>query len=81
MNLHANSRTCPCSRLLLCRRVVEQGWEAGGGLGRLPVVVSGRPRNGLPVTGTVIGSCLIGLLGLIAVLRGWPSSVCRRSRR
>ena len=26
MNLHANHRTCPSSRLLLCRRVVEQGW-------------------------------------------------------
>jgi transposase InsO family protein len=27
MNLHANSRTCPHSRVLLCRRVVEQGWK------------------------------------------------------
>jgi transposase InsO family protein len=27
MNLHANSRTCPHSRLLLCRRVVEEGWR------------------------------------------------------
>ena len=27
MNLHANHRTCPHSRLLLCRRVVEQGWK------------------------------------------------------
>ena len=27
MNLHANHRTCPRSRLLLCRRVVEQGWK------------------------------------------------------
>ena len=26
MNLHANSRTCPSSRLLMCRRVLEQGW-------------------------------------------------------
>ena len=26
MNLHANSRTCPRSRLLRCRRVLEQGW-------------------------------------------------------
>jgi transposase InsO family protein len=26
MNLHANHRTCPSSRLLLCRRVLEQGW-------------------------------------------------------
>ena len=29
MNLHANSRTCPHTRLLLCRRVVEQGWTLG----------------------------------------------------
>ena len=27
MNLHANSRTCPHSRVLLCRRVVEQQWK------------------------------------------------------
>jgi transposase InsO family protein len=27
MNLHANRRTCPHSRLLLCGRVVEQGWK------------------------------------------------------
>jgi transposase InsO family protein len=27
MNLHANSRTCPRSRLLLCRRVLEEGWK------------------------------------------------------
>jgi transposase InsO family protein len=27
MNLHANSRTCPHTRLLLCRRVLEQGWK------------------------------------------------------
>ena len=26
MKLHANSRTCPRSRLLLCRRVLVQGW-------------------------------------------------------
>ena len=26
MNLHANSRTCPSSRVLICRRVLEQGW-------------------------------------------------------
>jgi transposase InsO family protein len=26
MNLHANSRTCPSSRQLICRRVVEEGW-------------------------------------------------------
>jgi transposase InsO family protein len=26
MKLHANSRTCPHTRVLLCRRVVEQGW-------------------------------------------------------
>ena len=26
MKLHANHRTCPSSRRLLCRRVVDQGW-------------------------------------------------------
>lgn len=26
MNLHANHRTCPSSRRLICRRVVEEGW-------------------------------------------------------
>jgi transposase InsO family protein len=26
MNLHANHRTCPSSRLLICRRVLEDGW-------------------------------------------------------
>ena len=26
MKLHANHRTCPSSRLLICRRVLEQGW-------------------------------------------------------
>jgi len=26
MNLHANHRTCPSSRRLICRRVLEQGW-------------------------------------------------------
>jgi transposase InsO family protein len=26
MKLHANHRTCPSSRLLLCRRVLEEGW-------------------------------------------------------
>src|SRR5262249_18126891 len=29
MNLHANSRTCPSSRRLICRRVLEQGWTVG----------------------------------------------------
>ena len=27
MNLHANSRTCPHTRRLLCLRVVEEGWK------------------------------------------------------
>ena len=27
MRLHANATTCPKSRLLLCRRVLEQGWS------------------------------------------------------
>ena len=26
MQLHANHRTCPKSRLLICRRVLEGGW-------------------------------------------------------
>jgi transposase InsO family protein len=29
MNLHANHRTCPSSRLLICRRVLEEGWTLG----------------------------------------------------
>jgi len=27
MKIHGNARTCPHSRLLLCRRVLEQGWS------------------------------------------------------
>lgn len=27
MRLHANATTCPKSRLLLCRRVIEEGWS------------------------------------------------------
>lgn len=27
MNLHRNHRTCPSSRLLICRRVLEEGWS------------------------------------------------------
>jgi transposase len=27
MKLHANQRTCPSSRLLICRRVLAQGWS------------------------------------------------------
>src|SRR5438046_7552134 len=27
MKIHGNAKTCPHSRLLLCRRVVEQGWS------------------------------------------------------
>ena len=26
MKLHRNHRTCPSSRLLICRRVLEEGW-------------------------------------------------------
>jgi DNA-directed RNA polymerase specialized sigma24 family protein len=29
MKLHANHRTCPSSRLLICRRVLEEGWTLG----------------------------------------------------
>jgi hypothetical protein len=27
MNIHANAKTCPNSRKLLARRVIEQGWS------------------------------------------------------
>ena len=27
MTLHRNAKTCPASRLLLCRRVLGQGWS------------------------------------------------------
>jgi transposase InsO family protein len=27
MKLHRNHRTCPNSRLLICRRVIEEGWS------------------------------------------------------
>jgi transposase InsO family protein len=27
MKIHGNARTCPHSRLLICRRVIEQGWS------------------------------------------------------
>jgi transposase InsO family protein len=52
MNLHANSRTCPHTRLLLCRRVVEQGWkvaeaaEAAGCSARTAAKWLGRYRAG-----------------------------------
>ena len=52
MNLHANSRTCPRSRLLLCRRVLEQGWkldeaaEAAGCSVRTAAKWLGRYRGG-----------------------------------
>ena len=37
MKLHANHRTCPSSRRLICRRVLEEGWTlaSGGRGGRL----------------------------------------------
>jgi transposase InsO family protein len=52
MNLHANSRTCPHTRLLLCRRVLEQGWrvqeaaEAAGCSTRTAFKWLGRYRAG-----------------------------------
>jgi transposase InsO family protein len=52
MNLHANSRTCPRSRLLLCRRVLEEGWElreaadAAGCSARTAAKWIGRDRGG-----------------------------------
>jgi transposase len=33
MDLHANSRTCPHTRLLLCRRVIEDGWTVRAAAG------------------------------------------------
>ena len=30
MRLHANHRTCPSSRRLICRRVLEEGWTLAG---------------------------------------------------
>src|SRR5215210_2006760 len=27
MTLHRNAKTCPASRLLLCRRVLDEGWS------------------------------------------------------
>ena len=49
MNLHANARTCPNSRELLARRVIDEGWSGnvrrrGAGSLRSP---SSRPRSGL----------------------------------
>jgi transposase InsO family protein len=52
MNLHASSRTCPHSRLLLCQRVLEQGWrvqeaaEAAGCSTRTACKWLGRYRAG-----------------------------------
>lgn len=52
MNLHANSRTCPHTRLLLCRRLVEEGWrvreaaEAAGCSARTAFKWLGRYRAG-----------------------------------
>lgn len=52
MNLHANSRTCPHTRLLLCRRVLERGWsvraaaEAAGCSERTAFKWIGRYRGG-----------------------------------
>jgi transposase InsO family protein len=52
MNLHANSRTCPHTRLLLCRRVIEEGWrvreaaEAAGCSARTAFKWLGRYRAG-----------------------------------
>jgi leucine-zipper of insertion element IS481 len=80
MNLHANSRTCPRSRLLLCWRVVEQGWnlaeaaEAAGCSDRTASKWIALYRDG-------DRELLVGRVGLIAALRGCPSSVCGRSRR
>jgi transposase InsO family protein len=52
MRLHANHRTCPSSRLLICRRVLEDGWtlrraaEAAGCSVRTAAKWVGRFRAG-----------------------------------
>jgi transposase InsO family protein len=52
MNLHANGRTCPHSRLLLCQRVLEEGWKvreaaaAAGCSARTAAKWIGRYRGG-----------------------------------
>src|SRR3954452_17491792 len=52
MNLHANHRTCPSSRRLICRRVLEEGWtmqqaaEAAGCSARTAAKWVGRFRAG-----------------------------------
>ena len=52
MNLHANHRTCPSSRLLMCRRVLDEGWtleqaaEAAGCSVRTVSKWIGRYRGG-----------------------------------
>jgi transposase InsO family protein len=52
MKLHANHRTCPSSRLLLCRRVLEEGWtlqqaaDAAGCSGRTAAKWVRRFREG-----------------------------------
>ena len=52
MKLHANHRTCPSSRCLICRRVLEEGWtlrqaaEAAGCSVRTAAKWIGRYRGG-----------------------------------
>lgn len=52
MKLHANHRTCPSSRRLICRRVLEEGWtlrqaaEAAGCSDRTAAKWVGRYRCG-----------------------------------
>src|SRR5262249_19600834 len=52
MKLHANHRTCPSSRRLICRRVLEEGWtlaqaaEAAGCSVRTAAKWVGRFRGG-----------------------------------
>ena len=52
MKLHANHRTCPSSRRLICRRVLEEGWtlqqaaEAAGCSMRTAAKWVGRYRGG-----------------------------------
>jgi transposase InsO family protein len=55
MNLHANAKTCPNSRKLLAKRVIQQGWshaqaaEAAGVSTRTAAKWVGRYRRGEPM--------------------------------
>jgi leucine-zipper of insertion element IS481 len=77
MKLHANHRTCPSSRRLICRRVLEEGWtvrqaaEAAGCSVRTAAKWLARYRGG--------DCCLADRpLDLLAARRGFRSADVRR---